>query len=88
MPTKQATAYARHLTHTHLSKAQPKSAQAVAQAARTKGPLGLFEAKYLGSVPVESNGGQVTCDAAAESLLVGLLCCQEDWPGVAKGTGF
>lgn len=33
-------------------------------------PLGLFEAQFLGTVPVEQNTGQEVCDSAAESLLV------------------
>lgn len=33
-------------------------------------PLGLFEAQYLGTVPVEQNTGQNVCNDASESLLV------------------
>lgn len=38
--------------------------------ANSSAPLGLFEAQFLGTVPVEQNTGQSVCNDASESLLV------------------
>jgi hypothetical protein len=63
-PTQSSAAFARHLTNSALAKNSGKATTA------TSGPLGLFEAQYLGGVPVESNKGQESCEMASESLLV------------------